>query len=371
MRSPATAATRARVLILWLASWSIVISAAAVGSRTALASVSPLLEYVALWNQWDTTWFESIVVHGYVGPYVSDFLNFHYNVAFFPGLPLLMKAGTFIGLSPVAAGLLISFVSGGIACLALARLMRQVGGRAEWGVVAWVAAPTALFITAAYTEALFAAFAFWAWTYARDRSWIAAGVLAGFAALVRPNGIFLGIGLIALWLLCRPLNWRHAWALLLPFVATFAYVTYLHTITGSWTAWLDAERDFWHRHLVDPVTSLLNSFHLIYTFSPTGEPSSRFITEIIAMAVIVFFFAVLAVKRWWAEAVYVGVTALSLGTSSMYHSVPRTLVVLFPIWMLLGLWLTRYRWLRWVYLITGVPFLVLVSIRFTQGQWIS
>jgi hypothetical protein len=370
--TPASRVTsRLRITTLWLASWAIVIAAAAIGNRAAITHGSPMAAYVALWNQWDTKWFESIVIHGYVGPNVSEFLNFHYNVAFFPGLPLLMKAGTALGLSPVAAGLVTSLISGWVACLALARLMSQAGGRSEWGVVAWVAAPTALFITAAYTEALFAAFAFWAWTFARDRHWIAAGVLAGFAALVRPNGLFLGIGLIVMWLLCQPRAWRQSWALALPFLSTFGYVAYLHAITGKWTTWLDAERDFWHRHLVDPLTSLINSYHLIFTFSPTGEPSSRFVTEIIAMAVIVVFLVVLVIKRWWAEAVYVGVTAASLGTSSMYHSVPRTLVVLFPVWMVLGLWLTRYQWLRWIYLGLGVPFLVLVTIRFTQGQWIS
>lgn len=192
---------RVRVTALWLASWCVVMGSAAIGNRDALSGGSALARYVALWNQWDTQWFESIVDHGYVGPHVSDFLDFHYNVAFFPGLPLLMRAGAVIGLSPVAAGLVISLVSGWVACLALSRLMQQVGGNPEWGVLAWVAAPTALFIAAAYTEALFAAFAFWAWTYARERRWIAAGVLAGFAALVRPNGLFLGLGLLVMWML--------------------------------------------------------------------------------------------------------------------------------------------------------------------------
>jgi hypothetical protein len=188
---------------------------------------------------------------------------------------------------------------------------------------------------------------------------------------VRPNGIFLAIALLAAWILARPRDWRHAWGLLLPPAAVGGYMLYLHSITGRWTAWMEAQSDYWQRHLVDPVTSLVNSYHLIFTFSPTGEPSSRFVTEIMAMALIVFFIVVLVRRRWWAEAVYVGVTALSLGTSSMYHSVPRTLVVLFPIWMVVGVWLTQRRWLRPVYLVVCLPMLVLVTLRFTQGQWIS
>jgi hypothetical protein len=365
------AATTWRITLIWIVSRVVVLGAALAGGWTTLSRSSPLDDYVHLWRQWDASWYESIAVYGYVGPYVSGFEDFHYNVAFFPALPLLMKAGMAVGITPVAAGLIVSVAAGLAAALALGRLVRQVGGSAEWGVIGWVAAPTAMFLAAAYTESLFAAFAFWAWVHARERNWVAAGVLAGCAALVRPNGLFLGFGLIVMFVLVRPRTWLKGSALLLPFVATAGYVAYLRAITGSWTAWLDAERAFWDRHLVDPITSLLNTYHLIFTFSPTGEPSSRMVTEIIAMALVVGFAIVLIVKRWWAEAAYVMVTALSLGTSSMYHSVPRTLVVLFPVWMVVGLWLTRYRWLRWVYLAIGVPFLVLVTIRFTQGQWIS
>jgi len=368
--SQRSVATWVRILLVWVVAEIVVLSAAAVGNWSTVKR-DGLDGYISLWRQWDTYWFESIAVYGYVGPYVDGFHDYHYNVAFFPGLPLLMKLGMSVGFTPIATGLAVSFVAGFIGALALARLMTQVGGSPTWGVIGWVAAPTALFITAAYTEALFCAFAFWAWALARERNWLAAGVLAAGAALVRPNGLFVGAGLIVMFLLVRPIAWRKAWPLALPFLATLGYVVYLHAITGSWNAWLEAERIFWERHLVDPITSLVNTYNLIFTFSPTGEPSSRMVTEIIAMAVIVVFVIILAARRWWAEAAYVAITAVSLGTSTMYHSVPRTLVVLFPIWMVIGLWLTRYRWLRWAYLIVGVPFLVLVTIKFTQSQWIS
>lgn len=182
--------------------------------------------------------------------------------------------------------------------------------------------------------------------------------------------------MIVLFLLTHPWHrgvrgWLAGLPLLLPLVSIVAYFAYLWTITGSWTAWHDAEADFWNRHLVDPVTSLMTTVDLVFTYTPTGEPSTRMIAEILAMAGMVAFLIVLLVKRWWPEAVYVGATAATLGTSTMYHSVPRALVVLFPIWMLLGLWLTRHRWLRWVYIPVGVLSLAVVTVLFTQGQWIS
>lgn len=361
----------------WLGTRVLTLVAALVGGWAAVsASNDPPSTYVELWNRWDTRWFESIAVYGYVGPYVSDFENFEYNVAFFPGVPMIMRAGTALGLSATATGIVISLIASLLAAAALVRLSQSAGDRrARYAAVAFLVAPTAVFLTAAYTEALFCAFAFWAWVWAKRGEWLVAGLLAGAAGLVRPNGLFLAAGLLVLFALGGPhrsvREWLRGWPLLLPVVSAGLYFSYLRIITGSWTTWSDAQSDFWERSLVDPFTSLRNTYELIWTFSPTGEPSSRMVTEIIAMAVLIAVTVVLASKRWWPEAVYTGVTALSLGTSTMYHSVPRTLVVIFPLWVLVGMWMTRWRWFRWMFIVASLPALALVSLLFTRNQWIS
>ena len=287
-----------------------------------------------------------------------------------------MRAGIAAGLSATTAGMVISMVASFAAAAALVRLSHIAGDRpARYAAVAFLVAPTAVFLTAAYTEALFCALAFWAWVWAKRRAWLAAGVLAGAAGLVRPNGLFLAAGLIVVFALAGPRRSAREWwgglPLLLPIVSAGLYVTYLRVITGSWTTWSDAQSDFWGRSFVDPVTSLRNTYEQIWTFSPTGEPSSRMVTEIIAMAVLVAITVTLTRKRWWAEAVYTGVTALSLGTSTMYHSVPRALVVAFPLWVLVGMWMSKRQWFRWTFIAVNLPALALVSMRFTQNQWIS
>jgi Gpi18-like mannosyltransferase len=197
-----------------VASRLLTLAAALVGSWLVVSADD--LSYADLWNRWDTRWFESIASEGYVGTYVSDFEDFRYNVAFFPAFPLLMRTGILVGVSPILMGLLVSFIAGWIAALALVRLSQQVGGRGTLAAFAWVLAPTAVFLTAAYTEALFAAFAFWAWVMARERAWLAAGLLAAMSALVRPNAIFLTVGLLVLFGLSRPKGgreWFRAWPL--------------------------------------------------------------------------------------------------------------------------------------------------------------
>lgn len=368
---------RLKVAGVWLSTRLFTLVVAFLGSAGVVAA-GGITAYADVWRQWDTRWFESIAVFGYVGPYVSELEDFHYNIAFFPGFPAMLELGQHLGLNLTLVGMAVSLIAGLFAAWALAQIAKDLGADPIWTVVAWTVAPTALFLTAAYTEALFAAFAFWAWAVARRHSWVLAGLLGACAALVRSNGLFLCVGLIVMFLTSRPWrapnplkDWLRGSALLLPAIATFGYFAYLHSLTGSWHAWSDAQRIFWKRELVDPITSLVNTYHLVFTFSPTGEPSSRFVTELIAMAILLATVVVLAVKRWWAEFAYSTATAIALGTSSMYYSIPRTLVLIFPLWILLGLWLTRHRVLRWVYLIGCLAALALVTVRFTQAQWIS
>ncbi len=367
-------ASRTRITWIWLASRALVFIAAAVGSLHALRTGPVLSGFTQQWFRWDTQWFDSIARYGYAAPYSTALhKDFHYNVAFFPGFPALMRAGTFLGISTTAAGLLISLVAGLFAAFALGRLTAQVQGVGEYGVLAWVAAPTAVFLAAAYTEALFRAFAFWAWSLGREHRRVWAGVLAGAAALVRVNGVFLGVGLIVLFLTSRSRQWWRGTALLLPFLATAGYFAYLKAITGSWTAWSQAQTVYWKRVTVDPVTALLNTYHRIFAARVIGSAAqpSRFVIEILAMALLIGACAWLFTHRWWGEATYVLVTLLSLGTSSVYLSVPRSAVVLFPVWMMLGLWMTRHRWFRIAYLVIALPLLCYWVVRFTQGFWVS
>jgi hypothetical protein len=271
-------------------------------------------------------------------------------------------------------GLLVSLVASLAACFAIARLTDQIGGRGRWGVLAWALSPIAVFAVAPWSEALFCALAFWAWVTAREGRWLAAGLLATAASLSRANGIFLAIALCTMFLTSGPRTWSRAWPLALPFAAVLTFFGYLWAITGNPTAWFAAQAQVWNRSFTLPWTSLRNTYDLIFTFtSPSGEgaPHSRFIIEIVAVAVLVLFLVVLLFKRWWAESVYVALTLFSMTTGVFFQSVPRSFVVLFPVWMLLGLWLSKRRALLVVYTAVMMPALFVVTMRFAQGQWIS
>ena len=78
--------------------------------------------------------------------------------------------------------------------------------------------------------------------------------------------------------------------------------------------------------------------------------------------------ALLAARRW-SEAVYTGLTIASLATSVWYESVPRALLLLWPLWCGLAVLSLRRRWAGPLYLCLSVPLAVTTGLLFLTGNW--
>ena len=355
----------AGVVAVWLASRILILAVAVAGYVIALSRQVTASSVFEMWDHFESPMYADIARNGYVGEG-----DFRYNTAYFPATAVFMRMGLFVGLEPALTGMMISLVAGAFAAVALGRLTAAIGGAPMWGAIGWVAAPTVVFLTAPWSEALFSAFAFWSWLLARQGRWWWSGVLAAGASFTRINGVFLVIGLFAVWWFSDQRRLRSLVPLGLPFLILIGHSTYLWSLTGRWNEWRAVQSERWGRELVDPFTAFTNSWNLIFDFVP-GEISTRFIGEIAAVLFVTLAIVVLLVKRMWPEAVFVAVTLVALATSTYYYSIPRNVTLLFPIWMLLGLALTRHVWLRWLYLALSIPLTAVVTVLFVDGQWIS
>lgn len=367
----AEVATRPRssarnIVIVWLGSHVYIAIIGLLAAAATISALGPLGGFTTSWHQFDSYCYESVAQYGYLG---SDRCT--YNTAFFPALPGLMWVGAHIGLSASASGLLVSLIASLFAGFALARLAESFGAKGDLTVAIWMFAPMAVFLFAPYTEALFAAFSFWAWLSARRGQWVAAGILAGFAATTRSNALFLGAALILMFLLTKNRPWLKGLALLLPFLVVFGYFAYLHAITGSWTHWFDIQTQTWNRQFTDPVTSSINTIRMAMDAGSTGFSASRFVAEFANTFIALGLGVVLLFKRWWAEAAYVFLTLWSFMTGEFFQSTPRATLILFPIWIIVGLWATKYRWFKWTYFAIAVPALAFITIKYVNAQWIA
>ncbi|CAO0828184.1 mannosyltransferase family protein [Streptomyces microflavus] len=330
---------------------------------------------LAPFQRWDANHYLHIARDGYfpadAGPWVSGWDN---REAFFPGFPLLLRAVHTVVPSWTGAGLLISFVAGAVAVLALARIARSyvpadVDGRRT--VLFFLLSPCAVFLAVGYTDALFLAFALPAWLAARRHHWALACALTALATTVRVSGLFLAAAIAVLFALSARSQqaWRSVGWLALPALPPAAYSWYLHGRTGDWMAWKHAQERGWYREFHAPWEAWANTWNAAFDGVHTTGYAAMFQAELAAMAVGLALVALLVRRRRWPEAVYVALSLWALGTSYWYTSIPRATLLWWPLWIGLAALSLRRPWFRTAHLCVAVPVTALVALAFLTGRW--
>ncbi|MDX3336826.1 mannosyltransferase family protein [Streptomyces sp. ME02-6979.5a] len=338
------------------------------GTREAAPVLAPF-------QQWDANHYLHIARDGYfpagTGPWTSGWDN---REAFFPGYPFLLRAVHTVVPDWTAAGLLISFIAGAVAVLALARIARaylpeDVAGRRT--AVLFLLSPCAVFLAAGYTEALFLAFALPAWLAAMRHRWALAAVLTTAATTVRVSGLFLAaaIGLLFVLSARTGRHWRTAGWTLLPALPPAAYSWYLHAHTGDWMAWKHAQERGWYRTFHTPWEAWTNTWHGAFEGTQSTGYAAMFQAELAAMLVGLALVAILLRRRRWPEAVYVALSLWALGTSYWYTSVPRATLLWWPLWIGLAAVSLRRPWFTTAYLCVAAPVTTIVALTFLTGRW--
>jgi hypothetical protein len=367
-------------LLVWAASraglaWLLVVVAWSTGLALGAPAVGPgqLL-------QWDAVHYLAVARDGYDQPPDGSRLD-----AFFPGLPLLLRGLHAVGVPWVWTGPVVSLVAGAVAVTALARLAEADGppGAGPRAVLLLVLAPSAVFLAAGYTEALFLALALPAWLAARRGAWAAAGLLTAGACSVRVTGLFLLAALAVRYLQQRrggagagpPGRWSWAW-LLLGLLPVLGFGAQRWASTGDALAWLHAQQQGWGRTPTWPWDAWARTWHA--AFHEPAQPAYAllgFRLELVALVVGVALTGWLVRNRRWPEAVFVGLQVAVLATSSYYLSVPRATLLWWPLWAALAAWTLRSRAgpggearLAWL-LAAMVPLSVALTVGFATSRW--
>ncbi|MEV5595315.1 mannosyltransferase family protein [Streptomyces sp. NPDC052496] len=330
---------------------------------------------LAPFQHWDWDHFLHIAQQGYfpgqAGPWLPDWDN---REAFFPGFPLVLRAVHVLVPDWALAGLSVSFVSGAVAVLALARITREhlhgtAAGRRT--VLFFLVSPCAVFLAVGYTEALFLALALPAWLAARRHNWPAAMALTAAATAVRISGLFLAAALATHFLLSlrATRDWRALPWLALPALPPALFSWYLQVHTGDWTAWKSAQERGWYRTFHTPWEAWANTWHNAFGQTQSTGYAFMFQAELVVMLVGVALFVVLARERRWPEAVYVALSLCALGTSYWYVSIPRAALLWWPLWIILAGWSLRSPRFRTAYLCAVAPLSTVFALTFLSGRW--
>lgn len=330
--------------------------------------------------RWDAVWYLSIADSGY-GDADSP------RTAFFPLYPLLARGLGELGGGSRGAVLIASYaVSLAALLVALALLYRltalEIGRRAAGPTVLLLCAfPASLFLGAPYSESLFLLASVGAFLAARTGRWAWAGAAGAAAGATRSAGVLLLIPLLLLYLYgprsdrpgeapppfarswlasLRPVHGVRrdlAWIALVP-LGMLAYAVWLGVAHGDPFAFASAQA-LWGREFAGPLVGawdgltaavdgsrqLLSGSRDTVFFQPAGGDPFR----VAALNLTLFGFLAFALvglvgvlrRLPFAYGAYVA-TALVLPlsypvASEPLMSLPRFLVVLFPIFMWLGL----------------------------------
>lgn len=363
------AAAHVGLLVLaWAAAWAV---------RSGLAH-APL---TGGFEHWDAILLRNIAQYGYFGAHTIP-----NNAAFFPGYPLALSATHLLVRNWVLSELTVSAVAGCFAVVSLARLAHQ-----RRAVLYLVTSPAAIFLMVGYSEALFLAFAIPAWLAASRGKWWRVALLAGLAGLVRPDALFLIPALVVMALAghswpdrpgepdtqAAPSRLREPGGQRLANAATAcvalagpaAYEIYLRTQTGSWTTWSRALRTGWDLHLSTPAQALRTTWWAAFRHPFSASTSFEFQVELGVMAVMLVAALAFVSSQRWPEAVYCGLAVVAFGTSTWYQTCPRTLLVLFPIWVALAGLAARRPWITSTYLAISGPIAVVLGLLYLSGHW--
>lgn len=329
-----------------------------------------------LGSRWDTGFYVSIAEEGY--KYQGVPLP---SVAFFPLLPMLMRAGMALGLDTLVAGVLVANLALLLATMLFYRLVEMEWGQGIADRTIWyfLIFPTALFGSAIYSESLFLLCAIGALYLARRGAWESAGLLGIFAALSRFLGILVAPLLLVEWLMQRrkpmfrrPGNWALGAAVVVP-LGTVAYMAYLGKTFGDPLAFLHAS-EAWGRAASSPWTmigDLLARPEAGWGAALAGGyiHLDNWMDFLFVGSFLVFGIILLVEKRW-SEGVFVTLGALIPLFSGLLMSQRRYMWVLFPAFILLARWGEK----TWVDRLLTVLFLVglaLFTALFANGYWVA
>jgi hypothetical protein len=304
---------------------------------------------------------------------------------------MLMRSG--IGDGPVLWGVLISLSATLLALFFLYRIGEDLYGlraaRAATMTLAFF--PTAFFLNAVYTEALFLALstgAFWA-TRVR-RNLLLAGFLGSLAAATRNLGVILVIPLLFVWLRSRrEFGLKGLAGIALIPAGLLGYAAFLWGRFGDPLLFARQQGEYWGRELENPSTTLANAWRaardgarylldpetlfLSASASPALEASNtlNFAFLILFLIVLAVGFVVLPPGLSLYTFLVVLLPVLTPAPSFPLMSLPRFVLGAFPIFLVLGYLLSRSRavLVLWLFLSAGTG--VALTALFTTWRWVA
>ncbi len=320
-----------------------------------------------IFTRWDSKWYFSILKSGYQAS--ADLRTSYSNLAFFPLYPYLVKSVGWLGVQlPDGFYILFGLILSNLLFLACAALLYRLvmislgfdEDTAQRVLTLLIVFPVSFFFSAFYPESLFFFLTLLGFTFASKEKWALTGICAALVIVTKPSGVVPVLALA--WLYMEKKQWRLQniqpsilWFLLAP-IALSLHFYELYRVSGHPLAFLDA-MSAWggvQTSYADPLQNLRGAGLDVF--------------KIDLVLTILFFICGLYILWKWpmkAYGIFVVMTILLALSSGLLASVSRFLLILFPIFILLGEKLKSGKWFD----LTAAAFFALQVIYF--AGWVN
>jgi mannosyltransferase PIG-V len=366
---------------------------------------------VAPATAWDAGQYLTIARSGYAaGPFFAPF---------FPGYPVLIRLFAFSPQAAVIAGIAISLGAFVLAIYLLRRLVALDFGERDARMTLLLVAffPTSFFFSAVYTESLYLAASVAAIYAARRDAWLWAGVCGAIATASRSNGVLVLVPLLLIYLfgprscgtgLDLPLRSRR-WAdrfyprfrarpdlgyLLLVPVPLVLYLAYMGA-HGDWLAPVHSLKTYWGRsfvplagvwrgvsaawHGVEQLTGATHPPNLVTgALRDVSTPARDSIANLTDLGFFIFAVIglVLCVRTLPFAYTAYALVSVFLAISEPVPgeplaSLPRYLLVIFPLMLAVARPLAKRRTVALTVLAMSTALMLLFASQFARGLWIA
>jgi hypothetical protein len=325
---------------------------------------------VNIWLRWDAGWYETLAKKGY-----SFTPGEQSNTAFFPLYPLTIRAvHAFVRGRTDLSWFISGFIASNAALfVALAYLVRLVQLDADErtalrSALYLIVFPTTLFLSSVFSESTFLAVSVASFYYARRANWLVAGIFGALATLTRSPGILLCLPLAIEYFAQREWHWRRAradllWLALIP-AALAGLMLYFQFRFGNIHAIRDAQAAWgggWGQ-LRGPLHPIFDMLHRPLL----GRDWVDLAFALLALGMAVY----VALTQRLSYGIYALVSAFFLTSWGSYESMPRYILVIFPIFIAFARWGRSERFHN-AFLTVGSGFAALFMIEFALWRWVA
>jgi len=341
---------------------------------TPKASSSDLLR---MWSNFDGLHYQDIAKYNYGTSSKTE-----KDYAFFPVYPWLMRhLNPLIGDFTVS-GLLVSNIAFIFALFMLYKLVRldHSAKIAKYTLFLLLIFPTSFYFGSVYNESLFLLLSVLTFYFARKNNFALACIFAAIATTTRISGIFLWLALLIEFFdtyghsLKNFLKPKTLW-LAVPPLGLVSYMYYQFRMTGDPFFFINVQHSISGRTTDKLILIYQVFFRYIKMLLTVDLWSPIYFTVVLEFLVglLFLFLLIFAIKKirpsYWVYCALSYILPTLTGTMS---SLPRYVLVLFPLFMFLASWLDkRHPFIRYIYYVFCIVLSLLTIGFFTRGYFVG